>query len=248
MGILLYNSKKERGGILQISVTLSANAGVSICAAGHRIWIDAIHHEKEPGFSAVTPQLQRQLLHAEAFQNPGHILFTHCHPDHYSRDLTAAAASLWPKAKLYLPESAFPEQVLITGQSVAAEEDLTFSFYKLPHEGRQYADVAHYGVILRIQDKNILIAGDCATASAALADALAGEKIHLAILNFPWITLKKGRQFLQTHLPDSQLLICHLPFAQDDINGYRQAAQKVAKDHPNARLLLEPLQAENLII
>lgn len=233
---------------MEITVTLSANAGVAICAEGCRIWVDAVHQEKQSGFSAVTPQLQRQMLGCEAFQNPEHILFTHCHPDHYSHDLTAAAAALWPKAKLYLPEQEFSNQVVIRGQECIVTEHLAFSFVKLPHEGAQYADVSHYGVILRLKDKNILLAGDCATASPVLARVLEGMKIHLAILNFPWITLKKGREFIWDHLPQAQLLIHHLPFAEDDVNGFRPAAQRAVEQIPNTKLLMEPLQTETVII
>ena len=229
---------------MEIAVTLSANAGVAICADGCRIWVDAVHQEKQMGFSAVTPQLQRQMLESYAFQNPEHILFTHCHPDHYSHDLTAAATALWPRAKLYLPEQEFSGQVLICGQEYKATENLAFSFIKLPHEGAQYTDVSHYGIILRLRDKNLLLAGDCATASPVLAQALAGQDIHLAILNFPWITLKKGREFIQNFLPGAELLIHHLPFAQDDVNGFRQAAQRAVQQIPNARLLMDSLQTE----
>lgn len=233
---------------MEITVTLSANAGVSVCAAGCRLWIDAIHEDKQPGFSAVSPELQRRMLQGDAFQNPEHILFTHCHPDHYSRELTKAAASLWPLAKLYLPQQEFAGQVLVSGQSCKLSDEVTVSFVKLPHEGAQYADVVHYGVILRLRDKNILIPGDCATASSELAQALVEETIDLAILNFPWITLKKGREFIRTYLPQAKLLVNHLPFAEDDVNGYRQAAQKAAEQISNVRLLMEPLQTETVII
>ena len=233
---------------MEISVTLSANAGVSLCADECRIWVDAVHREKQPGFSAVTPQLQQKMLRSDVFQNPGHILFTHCHPDHYSRDLATAAAALWPRAKLYLPEQALMDQVLICSQERRVSEELAFSFLKLPHEGEQYADVPHYGIIVRLKDKNILFTGDCATASPVLARALAGEKIHMAVLNFPWITLKKGREFIQTYLPGAKLLIHHLPFPEDDVNGYRHAAQKALEQIPHGRLLMEPLQTEVVII
>ena len=233
---------------MELTVTLSANAGVAICADGCRVWVDAVHQEKQPGFSAVSSQLQREMLTCTAFQNPEHIVFTHCHPDHFSRDLAETAANIWPMARLYLPEKIFDEQTQIFGQECKVSEDLTFSFLKLPHEGEQYTDVSHYGAILRLKGKNILVAGDCITASPVLSQALEAEKIHLAMLNFPWITLKKGREFIAEHLPEAKLLICHLPFETDDVNGYRQAAKKALVHFPDARLLLEPLQTETVII
>ena len=233
---------------MEISVTLSANAGVAICTEQCRFWIDAIHEEKQPGFSAVTPMLQQKMLNHQAFQYPDHILFTHCHPDHYSRKLAKAAFEIWPNAKRYLPQQEFEDQILIAGQDCKLSDRHAISFLKLPHEGAQYAHVMHYGAILRLEGKNILIAGDCATASPVLAQALTGETIHLAILNFPWITLKKGREFIWKYLPQAKLLVHHIPFAEDDINGFREAAQKALAQFPEGKLLTEPLQTEIVTI
>ena len=193
-----------------ISVTLSANAGVAIAFGGKKIWVDALHTEKQSGFSALTPVLQRKMLECKAFSQPDHICVTHCHPDHHSHGLMQIAKRLWPKAKLLLPEREFPDQVLIEGEIYAfSDGDLTMEFLRLPHEGAQYAHVRHYGLLLQWNGKRILIAGDCATASPALAQALRGRQVDLAILDFPWITLRKGREFLQNilrqRLPDAEV-------------------------------------------
>lgn len=70
---------------MSIRVTLSANAGVAIETGGIRIWVDALHDVQVPGFSTLRAQRLRQLWTAEAFQSPDAIVYTHCHPDHYSR-------------------------------------------------------------------------------------------------------------------------------------------------------------------
>lgn len=227
----------------KVSITLSANAGVAIHFGGKRIWVDALHNEKVPGFSTVDTQLQGRMLQSEAFFSPDLIVYTHCHPDHYSRGLTEAAEKLWPKAKLLLPEKEFEEQILVTGQTFSYEEgELTLRFFRLPHEGEQYADVVHYAVMLTAEGKNILIAGDCAVASAGLAQAVAGEKIDLALLDFPWLTLTKGRSFVEKTLQPANWLVYHLPFEKDDV-GYRAAAHKAAEAEAiPIRLLCEPLE------
>lgn len=234
-----------------ICVTLSANAGIAIEVAGCRVWVDALHDEKVAGFSTLTPELQKQMLKCSAFFGPDAICYTHCHPDHYSHTLTAAARELWPKAKLFAPEPEFADQVLVKGEdTVFALNDLLLRFIRLPHEGAQYADVKHYGLILSIEGQNILIAGDCATASPALAKAVGDIPIDLAILDFPWITLRRGQGFLQNVLGARHLVICHLPFQQDDTEGYRQKACKAARTlgHWDVRLLTEPLQTEMIEI
>ena len=234
----------------KISVTLSANAGVAIVFDDCRVWADALHTQKQNGFSALTPQLQSRMLGCEAFFAPDYICATHCHPDHYSKELTAKAKQLWPKAKLFLPECEFEDQVLVEGNSYTfTDGDLKMEFIRLPHEGAQYANVKHYGLLIQKADICILLAGDCATASPALAQALQGRTVDLAILDFPWVTLGKGREFVQKFLQPKHLLVCHLPFEEDDICGYRQAAKKsvdALSQQMDIRLLWNPLQTEQI--
>ncbi len=230
---------------MEIKVTHSANAGVAMEIGSHRIWIDALHEEKQPGFSAANPDI----LEHEAFAAPGYICYTHCHGDHFSENLTAMAKRRWPQARLYLPEPVFAQQYLISGDGCTFQnDDLKLRFFPLPHEGMQYTHVKHYGLLVSVGGCNILAAGDCATGSPALLEALNGEHIHVAILDFPWITLAKGRAALKKLRPE-HILVCHLPFAQDDMNGYRDSAVRSSGlVEQDVRLLLEPLQEETIHI
>ena len=88
---------------MAIRVTLSANAGVSVELGGVRIWIDALHDTRVPGFSTLDSHLLRRLWSEAAFQSPDAIVYTHCHPDHYAAHLAAEACRRWPKARLFLP-------------------------------------------------------------------------------------------------------------------------------------------------
>lgn len=83
-------------------------------------------------------------------------------------------------------------------------------------------------------------------ASPALTERLRGEPIDLALLNFPWIAQRQGRDFIQTVLRPRHLLLYHLPFREDETHRYRAAAQRCLGrlDVPDARLLMEPLQQE----
>ncbi len=215
-----------------IQVTLSANAGVSIQIHKHRIWVDVLHEDKQPGFSAVSRELFEKILASDAFMAPDYICVTHDHPDHYSRRLVARACELWPAAKLCIAKPFKLE-----------DGDLTLEFIRLPHEGAQYADVVHYGILITAAGKHILIPGDCETAAPALTQAVGKRQIDLAILNFPWVTLSKGRAFLQQIKP-KHILLCHLPFEADDGNGFRKSAERNARLLPqmDVRLLSEPLQ------
>ena len=236
----------------RVKVTLSANAGIAIEINGRRIWVDALHEDKQVNFSGLTPALQREMLRCEAFFRPDYICFTHCHKDHYSRRLTAAAKAMWPEAKLCLPEPEFEDQILVTGEEYCqTDHDLTIRFVRLPHEGSEYRDVNHYGLFIRADGCNILISGDCAVAAPELVEAMGSLPVDLAILDFPWITLGKGRTCVTQTLRPSHILLYHLPFSEDDCCGYRTSANRAAgllSEQMDIRLLREPLQAEEINI
>lgn len=234
----------------ELTVTLSANAGVSLEFGTHRIWIDALHTQKVPGFSCVDKPLQGKMLCSSAFQEPEWMIFTHCHPDHFSKELTLAAKKLYPNAKLALPETQFPQQLLITGErAVCSWEDVEITFLKLPHAGAQYANVAHYGVLISWQGKQILLSGDSIVANSVLANAVSGMQIDVAILNFPWLTLPAGEQFVQQVIRPKHWIVNHVPFEGDDVNDYRSVTESaVARLQRKVHVLDAPLQSVQLEI
>lgn len=230
-----------------VQLTLSANAGLALQLADKRIWIDAVHSENIPGMSALSELQWQELLRHPAFTEPDLLFFTHCHGDHFSADRAAHAASLWPRAALALPEQKLERQSLLSGSRLRVRSGSTeFLFLKLTHEGPEFVDVPHYGLLVDDNGYRILFTGDCEVASPELMRQLDGMQVDLAVVDFPWITLRKGREFLQNVLRPRQLAVCHIPFAKDDEIGARQAALRAAAQLPNiaVRLFLEPFQSE----
>ena len=226
-----------------MKITLSANAGISLDFAGKRIWIDALHDRKVQGFSTVTPKLYEQLLQHNDFRSPDLICYTHCHPDHFSKKLTLQANEVWPGTKVISPESVAPGWILVEGDRWKDKcGELEITYIRLPHEGDAYANAIHYGMILSDGNRNILIPGDCRIGSMELAEAVKGIHIDLAILDFPWIALPRGKAFLDAHICPENVCIYHLPFAEDDVNGYRNAACYAVKRYGDAYLLMESFQ------
>lgn len=222
---------------MEISVTLWANAGISLQLGEKRVWIDPFSVQKEPGFSLLDPVLVHKIRRHPSFLKLDACCFTHKHGDHYSAEYASYSQRVHPDASFFVPEERWgPEFYTDLG-------GVGIRFLRLPHEGAQYADVLHYGIILTWQDKNILISGDCAVAAPELAAILDRSPIHLAILNFPWLTLQKGRDFLGKYLENCPILLVHLPFAEDDRMGYRAATVKeCAKGTFKATPLMDPLE------
>ena len=225
------------------AVTLTVNADVVLEWRSHVIWVDALHAGGALGFSAVSPALWRQMRNM--LPPPDLLCFTHCHPDHYLFSLASEARALWPTAGIALPQRDFDGQIMLKGERIRLSGGgITLEFLRLPHEGLDNGDTPHYGLLLSDGAFRILIPGDCETASPFLLKHLEGISIDLAILNFPWITLRKGRHCLENVLRPRHLLLYHLPFAEDDVNGYLNAAFHAAKtiNLPDVRLLTRPLQ------
>ena len=71
--------------------TFSANTGGALALGPFRVWYDALHQEKLPGFSTLSPALLAEMERNPAFAAPDVIFHSHCHADHFSRSLLAAA-------------------------------------------------------------------------------------------------------------------------------------------------------------
>lgn len=210
---------------MKLKITSGVNAGIVCSIGGHRIWCDVLHDENVPGLSSVTPGRLERLLSDKAFDAPELVFYTHCHPDHYSERMTRDIMKKYPGCYLAMPEQREYAQLLIGGRKQRIRlQDISIEFIRLTHEGKQYENVPHYGCMISCNGMNVFIAGDCAIALPALAEYLAGKKVDAAVMPFPWITLTKGRSFVEEHMRPKHLIINHLPLEPDDIYGYRRAA------------------------
>lgn len=172
---------------MELFITASVNAGISLHWGAHQVWCE--RSARHSGTWAVHPDTGT--LPASA-GTPGlsgsGAAFFHTLP---SRSLFQSTGAGSPAALAQL----------LFGTSGAAGNradpaaggkprlrlgtDLVIRFRRLPHEGRQYAAVPHYGAILEREGFRILLAGDCAIAAQELADFVDGASIDLAVLPFP---------------------------------------------------------------
>ena len=125
-------------------------------------------------------------------------------------------------------------------------DELTFTFFKLPHEKNRYPMVPHYGITISDGSASILITGDSEIACLELEQALEGKKPDLVFLNFPWLNFTRGRDLIQSHYSDIPVIILHLPFPDDDVDNFRNAAALGLKrlGSPSNIILMETFQQE----
>lgn len=228
-------------------ITLVCNAGIVLEIGRTVIWSDVLHNDKAPRFSTVGPELADRVIDGGAVPSPDMLLYSHCHRDHYSRDLTERALAKWPKAQLVLPREDFPgrQVVLAKEEETLTFQGLKFRFGRLTHQGEQFADIINYGTIIDAHGFRILMAGDCTVDSDELESFVGQEHIDLAILSFPWVTRTEGRETVDQIIRPERLVVYHLPFAEDDWAGLRPHAAGWAtyvRNIADVRLLWEPWQ------
>lgn len=231
---------------MDVTLTLTVNAGLCVELAGVHIWIDALHDTPIPGFSTMTAG-QIDAVLGGGLPRPDAVICTHCHGDHYSPAPLLRAQTLWPETPFFLPERKLPRQITLNeAEEVYQIGAVTARFLRLPHEKEIYRDVPHYGVELRAGGRAVLLPADCEVASPALTPLLRGGETDVAVLDFPWLTLPRGRAFVARTLRPAHTAVCHLPLPADDPVGYRAAAEKAAAllPCPDVRLLTGFLQTE----
>ena len=232
------------------TATLSVNAGLSLRTEGLCIWVDALHKDKVPDFSTLSPEHQRLIFSSHVLGRPDVICVTHCHGDHYSDELCDRAMTLYPDACLIVPEAHHEGQILLNGtEMMLPVKNRLLTFHRLVHEGEQFANVANYGLMIEDEGDRILILGDCALSGSGLEEWIKGCEIDTVFAPFPWITLRRGREFMTNVIKPSSLMIYHLPLQTDDLYGYVNAAKKAAlklNGIDDIRFMTEAFQVEEL--
>lgn len=207
-----------------MTVTSTINAGLSIQYGDFRLLVDPFPMQKIGDFSAMSPGMLDETLSLPAFQDPDVLFFTHNHPDHYSEFAAQKLLSLYPHTQVIMPDCPFDNGINLTRDAAYTVNGHSLHFISLPHDGEEYADVNHYGLICEFDDRSLLITGDCLIASPVLREKTKNYRIDTVAVCFPWVVLPKGIQFIDSTIKPAHILVNHLPLPEDDVRGYADKA------------------------
>lgn len=225
-----------------IKFTLSSNAGFALQLGDKRILVDAFGVDAGE-FDGLDEKLKEEVFKAPSFINPDFVLFTHCHPDHFSYDYTDEFIKRFPQAKLFLPEKKFENQTLVEGRKQSFTFDaIEIIFYELPHEKEETLGVPHYVIEIKYEGKSIVFTGDCAVACDKFSSLFNGKIIDIFVVDFPWITLNGSLNYVKNILKPKNILVCHLPWKNPD-NRYLNITNKVVEkklNEINTNVLYKP--------
>ena len=245
---LYLHSRGDERLDLNDFVLLTANAGVLICYKNKKILVDALHATKTGRFSRVSDELLLQIANGEGdFTDVDALLYTHDHSDHYSKIWTQRCLDRNPSLHLAGPIHDFADRnhvhILTKAKEVLHIGGISITAKRLRHDGNEYASVVNYAYMLDIDGYHILLLGDGVMDGQAIGALLEGWEVHLALLNFPFLTLKRGREIMDRVIRANKTLLFHLPNLEDDINGYvpaaRRTLQKIYLNSPAIGLLEE---------
>lgn len=203
-------------------VRLTANAGVLLCINGKKILVDALHNRYTEVFSSVPDDLLYEAAHGEGeFREIDLALFTHDHPDHYSREWTWEFLKNHPDTHIISPIDDFSGKnitVLKAPEETHETKGIKLECVRLTHEGEQFRDVVNYGYRFDVDGFIITILGD--SGPEDIPQVFGGA--DLALYNFPFFTILRGKKMIEELRP-KKMIAYHLPYEEKDVNGYIQA-------------------------
>lgn len=220
-----------------IRVITTENAGAVLYLGGLCIWADVLNEENPDGYEVLSEAHFQRLLQDPAFR-PDLLLFTHRHPDHFSEKRLTKTLEVFPDVLVFIGGD--------TKNVPSSFDDgpVRISVIPLPHDGKAYSDVENDAFLLESYEGAVLIAGDCPVACPELLRAIqkwssrgaetSVRKLDLALLNFPWLSLGKGRKALFSMDP-GRVLFYHLPAPENDVFGYRLQAERMLSMYRKGR-------------
>ena len=234
---------------MEIELIFTANAGVILEMDGICIAVDAFHNQRALPFSTLPKDLLHTLAETGILGKLDALFFSHTHADHYGQTAMEQVLQYAQNAALLAPEPIAPQQILLQGPAVHITlPDGKLDAVRLVHDGPEYREVPLYGLMLTLRNQRILFPGD-STDHTGVRQMTQGRPVDVAVLNFPWITLPGNRRFVEQELAPRHLILTHLPYPDDDTEGFISATRKAAEKLtgiPDIRLLTCPLQKEPL--
>ena len=224
---------------------LTANAGLLLNIEGTTVLIDALHTGSKR-FSGVSEDVLDMIISGEGdFSHIDYMIVTHDHPDHASLRHINRFLKVHDETIVFSPlKGIYGEHV---NQLMLPSEEYVFGgdslyFRNMTHDGVEYSDVRNYAGIVTVNGKRISFFGDTGIGNVQLTNEFS-EKFDLSIYNFPFLTLTKGREVIKKMAPE-ECIICHIPFAFDDINGYRDSVSRVFSKHELTLPLMHIMDTE----
>ena len=225
-----------------------SNAGIIFEVDGRQIGIDCLCKDSSKLYQDTLPQIREEL-------KLDILIFTHEHEDHFCAEYVKEAWERNPQLIIYSTE-----RTIQTLRDIDISEDnlyqvadgeeieidgLHITFMQSIHEGDQYADIQNLTLLIKIEDKHLVITGD-AMPCKELFERIVAWSSHIDWLfaPFPYVGLRSTRKLMKEYLDVENIFVLHQPRPEADVQNWVANTKRVcesAKDGLPAPIFPEQL-------
>ena len=250
------------------SITLIANAGLLIQCGNKRILLDGLENAEEYPFSSTPEDVLKEMTDEEtegSFKDIDYLVFSHNHPDHFSKVLTKIYISKNKVRKLIFTADGENEDLVCcakTNQVSVWTMDMvrgkihqyilgggiglsTICMKHIPHIFPK--DLCHC-ILLQYDGKNILFLSDCSYEEKVFFQKFKDIRLHAVFMNPYFYYSNEGRKILDEYLFPERIIIYHIPFEADDRIHMRSFVLQMTRKFPRGNILIlnAPFQKINI--
>jgi L-ascorbate metabolism protein UlaG (beta-lactamase superfamily) len=257
---------KASGNREPIRVTLLANSGIILEYNGTKLLIDGTPGEIHGYFSGLSEEVRKDLLEGKKplFRDIDILMYTHCHHDHFSPEVTGALVEGQRTRCLMMPDRDSRPFVQLRESAILNEtrlwlldiplgkiegyelDGIKIKAFRTMHAGEMYRETEHYCYLIELGDKVILITGDSDYDPDYFKTILSGIRIHAVFINPLFLNRREGRMALTESIKPDKVVVCHIPFEGIPGTNLRKIAARDAVKHkeilPEIILLQDELQ------
>ena len=225
-----------------------SNAGIIFNIGNKLIGIDCLCKDSSQLYQDTPAQIREEL-------KLDMLIFTHEHEDHFCAEYVKEASEKQPLLHIYstnktvdvLKENGIPMQSLhcVTDGEVLDIDTLQLVFLYTAHEGEQYANIQNLTLLIKIEDKHLVITGD-AMPCRELFERIAAwsPNIDWFFAPFPYVGLRTTRKLMTEYLDIQNIFVLHQPRKEADTQNWVASTKRVcecAKDGLSAPIFPEEL-------
>ena len=223
--------------VKEIKFQYVSNAGIIFNIGNKLIGIDCLCQDSSKLYQDTPMQIREEL-------KLDMLIFTHEHEDHFCAEYVKEAWEKNPALIIYstksviniLREMNMPEDNLYQvadGEEVQID-GLHITFMHSIHEGEQYANIQNLTLLIKIEDKHLVIAGD-AMPCQELFERIATWSSHIDwfFAPFPYVGLRSTRKLMKESLDIKNIFVLHQPRKEADTQNWVANTKRVwecAKD------------------
>ena len=231
MSITVFNISTGREGKMKFQYV--SNAGIIFEVDDRRIGIDCLCKDSSKLYQDIPTQIREEL-------KLDILIFTHEHEDHFCAEYVKEAWEKNLELVIYstertinlLQEMNIPEDNLyqVADREGIEIDNLHITFMQSIHEGDQYSDIQNLTLLIKVEDKHLVITGD-AMPCKELFERIAAWSPHIDWLfaPFPYVGLRSTRKLMMEYLDIENIFVLHQPRPEADVQNWVANTKRVCE-------------------